>query len=416
MLETFFESETRLRQLRRGVLGQHVDGLATELREAGYTRTSGRALLTLIGKFSLFATSQGVVNATQINEALIARFLQEELPAEGTFKNAANAMDHLLGYLRHHGLIPAAPTPSTEDPFAPLLESYDEHLRTVRGLAPETRHGYLRTARLLMTWQAKRPGRHSVDSLTGPDVLAFVTDFMERHAGARYRGAFCSETRIFLRYLRWADIIDTDLARVVPRMHRRRLDRIPRHLPWEKVRALVDGVDTTYPDGMRDKAILLLLAVLGLRSDEVRALELGHIAWRHGELRLSKTKSRRARVLPLSQEVGAAIADYVLHGRPHIDSPYVFLRHKAPYGPLRTRGAISGIVNKHFRRAGLGDCRSAHLLRHSLATRMVNEGVPIKHIADVLGHASIDTTAIYTKVDTTSLSAVALPFPGSDGS
>jgi integrase/recombinase XerD len=414
MLETFFESETRLRQLRRGILGRHIDGLATELREAGYTRTSGRALLTLIGKFSLFATGQGVADATQVNEALIARFLQEELPIEGTFRNAANAMDHLLGYLRRHGVIPAAQRPVTKDPITSLLSSYDEHLRTVRGLAPETRLGYLRMARFLLAWQAERPGRPSIGSLTGPDVLAFITDFMERYAGVKYRQHLCSGTRIFLRYLRWANILDRDLDRVVPRVPRYRLGRIPRHLPWESVRVLVDSVDTTYPDGMRDKAILLLLAILGLRSREVRELELGHIAWRHGELRLSKTKNRRARVLPLSQEVGTAIADYVLHGRPHIDSPYVFLRHKAPYGPLLTNGSIGGIVAKHLRRAGLGDCHSAHLLRHSLATRMVNEGVPIKHIADILGHASIDTTAIYTKVDTASLSGVALPFPGRD--
>ena len=188
---------------------------------------------------------------------------------------------------------------------------------------------------------------------------------------------------------------------------------MPRHLPWDQVRTLIDSVDTTHPSGMRDKAILLLLATLGLRNAEVRRLELSHVAWRAGEIRLPQTKSCRERVLPMPQELGAALADYVLHGRPVIDAPQVFLRHKAPLGPLTSSSAVVAIVALHLRRAGLTPAtRGAHLLRHSLATRMVNVGVPIKTIADVLGHGSIDTTAIYTKVGTTQLATVALPFPG----
>ncbi len=144
-------------------------------------------------------------------------------------------------------------------------------------------------------------------------------------------------------------------------------------------------------------------------------LELGDIHWRASEIRLAETKNRRERALPLPQEVGAAIAEYLLHGRPQIEVPQVFMRHRAPQGPITTSGGIVGIMRKHLLRAGIdAPSHGAHLLRHSLATRLVNEGVPIKQIADVLGHASIDTTAIYTKVDVRSLSSVALPFPGSE--
>jgi len=166
---------------------------------------------------------------------------------------------------------------------------------------------------------------------------------------------------------------------------------------------------------MRDRAILLLIAGLGLRSQEVRTLEPGHIDWRRGELRLPRTKSRRERVLPLPQEIGAAVADYLLHGRPPLDIPCVFVRHRAPQGPLESGGSVAGIIRRHLKRAGIdAPSRGSRLLRHSLATRMVNAGVPIKEIADVLGHVSIDTTAIYTKVDVRSLAGVALPFPGGE--
>jgi site-specific recombinase XerD len=172
-------------------------------------------------------------------------------------------------------------------------------------------------------------------------------------------------------------------------------------------------VDTSHPVGLRDKAILLLLATLGLRGHEVRALELRDIAWRAGEIRLPRTKTRRERLLPLLHEVGAALADYLLHGRPSLAVPQVFLRHLAPPGPLTSASSIAWIVRRNLHRAGIAVTRGgAHMLRHSLASKMVNAGVPIESVADVLGHASIDTTAIYTKVDTTTLAAVALPFPG----
>jgi site-specific recombinase XerD len=152
--------------------------------------------------------------------------------------------------------------------------------------------------------------------------------------------------------------------------------------------------------------------MLGLRNGEVRCLRLVDVRWRAGEIHLPKTKSSKARVLPMPHEVGAALADYVLHGRPGVDVPEVFITHRAPYGAFTTPGGVGAIVADHLRRTGIATpCRGAHMLRHSTATRLVNAGVPIKTIADVLGHESIDTTAIYTKVDMTRLALAALPFP-----
>ena len=144
-------------------------------------------------------------------------------------------------------------------------------------------------------------------------------------------------------------------------------------------------------------------------------MQLADIFWRTAEIRLRKTKNRRERMLPLPREVGAAIAGYLLRGRPRSGTPEVFLRHLTPVGPITSTHGVGDIVKKHLRRTGIrASNHGAHLLRHSLATRMVNQSVPIKQIADMLGHSSIDTTAIYTKVDTTHLAAVALPFPGGE--
>ncbi len=192
-----------------------------------------------------------------------------------------------------------------------------------------------------------------------------------------------------------------------------RLATVPRYLPWKYVRELIDDLDTSSPWGLRDKAVLLLIAVLGMRGQEVRTLKLKDIAWRRAEIHLPRSKSCRARVLPLPPEVGAALSNYILHGRPRVNTPEVVLRHDAPIGPLSSPSAVGRIVTRNLRRAGIvSPARpGTQLLRHSLATRLVNRGVPIKQIADLLGHSSIDTTAIYSKVDLKRLAAVALPFP-----
>ena len=208
-------------------------------------------------------------------------------------------------------------------------------------------------------------------------------------------------------------MLNADLDRVVPKLPGWRLSNVPRHLCWEDVRKLINSVDTSKPVGLRDRAVLLLIATTGMRNQEVRCLQLKDILWRTGEIRLRKTKCRRERVVPLPGEAGSAIADYLLRGRPRIGSPEVFLRHFTPPAPITSTHGIGDIVERGLRRAGIhASSRGAHLLRHSLATRMVNQAVPIKQIADMLGHVSIDTTPIYTKVDTTHLAAVALPFPG----
>ncbi len=293
---------------------------------------------------------------------------------------------------------------------SPPYAGFDRYMRDVQGLALTTRNRSVGQARSMIDWLVTRYSDQALERLTGTDVLEFITDQLVRGRSRSWRGHLCSQTRRFLSYLYASGSIATDVARAVPKISTPRLASLPRGFRWDQVRALIDGVDTSHPDGIRDKAILLLLATLGLRSGEVRALELGDIRWQSGEIRLPCTKTRRE-LLPLLAEVGAALADYILHGRPVLPAPQVFLRHGPRPGAIQPN-TIIWIVRRHLDRAGIRVAgKGAHALRHSLATRMVNAGVPIKSVADVLGHVSIDTTAIYTKVDTTTLATVALPFP-----
>ena len=411
MLDFYFSSEGRKRQFRKGPLSEHMDGMAAEFQQSSYARTTAQRILSVIGQVNRFI---GLVKVTldEVDESVAERFLEDALVADGYCRDGPRAMHHLLGYLRSRGLI-APPPPVVPHPFGTTLEGFEDYLRDVRGLALSTRTSSVTGARLFIDWLRNRYGEDALDSLVGTDVLEYISERLSQYTSRSSRGHVCSQTRGFLKYLYASGTITTDLTRTVPRVSTPRLASLPQGLPWKEVRAMIDSIDTCHPDGLRDKAILLLLAMLGLRSGEVRALELDHVDWRAAELRLPYTKTRCERVLPLVQEVGAALADYVLHGRPTVDVPQIFLRHGPRPGPINTSNTIIWIIRRHLAGAGIQHPQGgAHMLRHSLATRMVNEGVPIKSVADVLGHVSINTTAIYTKVDTTTLTRVALPFPG----
>lgn len=415
MLEFYFKSARRLEQLRGSPWAEHVSGLAARLHRRGFTQATGQRILSLAARFNGFAAGAGVEEASSIDEALVGRFINEDLRAEGTFREAGSLLRHMLEHLRCAGVIQRAAGARPEDPFGGVLDKYDRYLDGVRGLSVSSRSQCLCYARRLLTWLCDRHGERSLAQLTGTDVLDFITDLAGLNPSGSWRHNLCSLTRGFLRYLRWEGIIEIDLARVVPTLPNWRLQSIPRHLPWAQVRVLIDSVDTSTALGLRDRAVLLCIATLGLRNQEVRNLELAEVQWRASEIRLAETKGRRERSLPLPHELGTALAEYVLHGRPRLDVPQVFVRHRAPHGPITSTHGIGNIVRKHLLRARIpAPSHGAHLLRHSLATRMVNHGVGVKQIADLLGHVSIDTTAIYTKVDTRGLSAVALPFPGGD--
>ena len=414
MLELYFSSPTRLKQLRRGPLAPHLDRLAVELRSSGYRHSTAASILSMVGQFSLYL-HQRQLEIRDTDEALGERFIEEELRAFGDYKSAPNMLWHLLGYLRRQALIPPLPE-SSDEPSAidELIARLRRHLRQVRGLSESscTQQGI--HVRRFLDWHVDRHNGLAIGHIDGPEILEYVSYACNLRPESRsWPCHVTSSTRSFLRFLRWENLIAYDLDRVVPPIPKYRLSNVPKHLPWQQIRAVIDTVDTLIPEGKRDRAALLLLAVLGLRNTDVVTLELTHIDWRQATIHLPKTKSRRERVLPMPQEVGDALADYILHGRPPLVTPHVFVRHRPPLGPFESMHAVSGIAYKHLKRAGVkADVPySAHLFRFSLATHLVNHGTPIKEIADMLGHVSIDTTAIYTKVDVTHLADVALPVP-----
>ena len=223
MLEYFFEAPYRLRQLRRKPLCHHIEALAEKLLRLGFTRGSGQRILGLVGKFNEFAGSVGVENPDCIDEGLVTRFFEDELPSEGTFADAPTVMRHLLTHLRDQGFVSKEVSTEVVDSFQPILDRYNVHLRDVCGLTESSRANYLRYARRLMSWLQNRHGDRPLTELAGVDVVGFVTELAPLHPSGSWRNDLCSLTRVFLRYLRWEGTIHIDLDRVVPKLPRWRL-------------------------------------------------------------------------------------------------------------------------------------------------------------------------------------------------
>ena len=284
----------------------------------------------------------------------------------------------------------------------------------MRGLEPRTCEGLLTSGRRILVWLRDNLPDQRLAKVTGEHVLALVQHFLSLTANDSTRSAATSHVRAFLRFLRWSGLNDQDLVRFFPRTPCWRLAHLPPRLAWEDIQRAIDAIDVTTPSGMRDRAIMLVLATTGLRNKELRALELQDIRWRTAEVLVRRTKGKRDRVVPLLNEAGAALANYILHARPKVGSPRVFLSFAPPPRPFKFPASISRIVRSRLEQSGieLPNAAGAHLLRHSLATQLVRRRRPINEVADLLGHRSIDTTAIYVKVALPQLADVALPFPG----
>lgn len=267
MLDFFFSSAVRRRQLRRGPLAEHIDGFAGELHRNRFACNTACRILSVAGQFSAFA---GLVGARveDVDESLVDRFLATQLNEDGLFQDGPTALRHMLRYLRAHSIIAPPPAPAPH-PFSSVFDAFDRYLRDVRGLASTTRAAYVATARELVDWLRAKHGDRALTRMAGTDVLEFITGHLGRCANRSTRAHLCSNIRGVLRFLHGSGATAADLSRVVPKIASPQLARLPRGLPWDQVRALIDGVDTSHPDGMRDKAILLLLATLGLRSCEV---------------------------------------------------------------------------------------------------------------------------------------------------
>ena len=393
------------RGLADGVLADWWDDIASFLLKRGHAWYTVRRVIEIAKPFAVWAQSLGVRNASAITDDLVARYLRiGRRPREGL-----KCLRLLMVFLRQRGIVPAR-NPELHSPSVlGIIKEYLQFLRDQRGTGASTAEQHRHHIESLLKGLGT-PTAQRLQALSAPELQRFVT---RRAAGLSRseRKVLCAAIRSFLRFLYIRGYTAVDLVPSVPVIPSFKLERLPTAVSTEAIQRILATIDRSTPVGKRDYAMLLLLATYGMRAAQLCALRLEDIDWRLNLLRIPGAKGGREVVLPLRSVAGVAIVEYLKCGRP-VGWPFreVFLRVRAPIGPLQ--GVLSGIIRPYARKAGVEiPSFGSHAWRHACATRMLAEGQSLKTIRDVLGHESIETTFIYTKVDLASLRQVALEWP-----
>jgi site-specific recombinase XerD len=388
------------------LLTPFVPGYRAKLLALGYTPETARGLLKVLGQLGRWMTDNEVA-VSQLDWVMISRFLEYRRADSFRQMPHRRGLRLLLEFLTdEHVVDAAAPAPPSE--LDALLGDYRRWLIEERGLAEDTVLRYHNCAQRFLEGCTGVDGVVDVGSLTGVDVSAFLLAEAQRCSVGAAKGRV-AELRALLRYLYLRGATAALLSGSIPPVAGWHDTGIPPVLSRGDVESLLGSCDRTTVSGLRDYAMLMLLARLGLRSIEVARLELGDIDWRSGEIRI-RGKARRTERMPLRAEVGAAVSAYLVDGRPQTQHREVFLTLRAPIRGVRA-DLLGDVVGCACVRAGL-PAVGAHRLRHALATALLSEGVPLIDISQVLRHRDLATTAIYAKVDLASLREVALPWPG----
>ena len=387
-----------------GPLAPYAAGFEGELARIGYRRDSARRVLNLVAHASRWLASQEL-GIGDLGPARVEEFCRARRD-EGYIRCLSpKALSPLMDYLRRLGVVTQTP-PGRPTVVDEVIERYAGYLVAERGAAPATVRTYARIARLFLGQRLCDSGLE-LDRLTAAHVIAFVSAECPRLAPAS-AATLTKSLRSLLRFLHVEGLTSTELASFVPGAAGWRLAPLPKAIDTVIVRRLFESCDRLSAAGLRDVAVLTVLARLGLRAGEVAGLDLADIDWRGGEVSV-RGKGNRQERLPLPVDVGEAVVDW-LRVRPGCESSMVFTSVRAPICGV-SAGGVSAIVRRACRRCGL-DPLGAHRLRHTVATELLRAGAGLDEIGLVLRHHRLSTTAIYAKVDRVRLAGLAQPWPG----
>ena len=387
-------------------LEDYEDGFLAELARLGYASRSREAQRGLVRHLSRWLAMQGL-DLSELSEEVAGQYAAARRE-ERSHLRSERALGPLLDYLRGLGIVPAAEVAVPETAGEELLARFAAYLADERGLAAATVSSYLFQVRPFVAAHAD-DGRWSL--LTAGQVARFAA---HSAAGLRPRSAQvrANALRALPGFMWQEGLTGSALAGAVGSFAAPAGTAPPRGLSPGQAGGLLAAVRASGPAGVRNEPMVALMLRLALRAGEVAALLLEDIDWRSGVLSV-RGKWDRLDQMPLPADVGEAIAAYLRRGRPSSNHREVFLRARAPYEPIAA-GTVASTVRRACRRAGVPEVGS-HRLRHTVACEMVAAGVPIAQIAQVLRHHSLQTTAMYARVDVERLRLLALPWPGGAG-
>jgi integrase/recombinase XerD len=415
MFEQYFRRPHVLRRMEENVLAEKWGAFVAHLDRRGHSPTTIQSYVQAAEHFGRWLELEaGQRGGPAINREAVEAFLAQHLRSCHCPPPRSRHLETLRAALHQLLNVAASSEEGARTALCPIdqeLVAFDDYLTNACGLSPATRCYYVRYMREFMVGRFA-DANVELSAITLLDVVTFVT---KRTAGLTPGSANTVTTavRSFLRHLRLQGISGAHWSEALPRAACWRLASVPRVLSDDELHAFLASFDRTTATGKRDYAIALCFAGLGLRAGEVAQIALDDIDWRVGILNLGPGKTRRTDRHPLPPRVARAIAEYLRHGRPSTPAREVFVHHRAPRGDALGPSGVRSAVRRGYQRCGLGDCMTGtHVLRHTAASRMLRAGASMKEIADLLRHRTLDTSAIYAKVDVSALSEAALPWPG----
>jgi site-specific recombinase XerC len=391
------------RRRKPGRMGPFIEGYRVWLAERGYAPGTIVGMVAVAGGLGRWVDARDI--ALGVLDRAAVREFRDALRAAGMRRvPGAHGLDRLLEYLEDQGVL--AGSCSSAAPLEGLAERYRRQLVTGRGLAGATVVRYVKLARSFLG--PRLAGRGDLESLSGTDIVAFVLAESERLSVGSVKGRV-GEWRSLLRFLYLQGLTPRPLAAAVPPVAGWRDSGVPEAIPAGDVQRLLDSCDRGDPAGIRDYAILILVARLGLRPAGVARLELGGIDWRAGQITL-RGKAFEQDEMPLPHDVGEALAACLSPARPAGPLRQVFLAVKAPVRAIPP-GLVSDVTHRACDRAGRPRT-GARRLRHTLAAQMLRRAATIIEVSQVLRHRDLATAAICAKADFAALRTAAQPWPG----
>ena len=400
------------RRMHAHDLAPWVAEFTRHLSETGHTLLTVNSYKRLSCHFGHWLALVKIA-VTDIDEGVIDRFARHRCGCPGGRRethvsgNYVRRVRQFIEFLRERGIVRreiASMVP------VPVLDrrvvQFQDWLRQHRGIAESTIDQRGRLIMRLLPTLGNRPRRWNAH-LVREAVIAEAKLISRGHAKL-----MTTALRAYLRFLSAHGLCRAGLEHAVPTIPEWRLSTLPRYIDASAVDRLIATCDLTTPTGLRDRAILLLLARLGLRAGDIISLRLDDIDWRQATVSV-RGKGRRETRLPLPQDAGDAVLAYLQRARPRVEGDQVFYALNAPIRPLTSRSVVAYIVRSAIRKAGIdAPIKGAHLLRHSAATAMLRGGATLDMVGAVLRHRSPDMTAHYAKVNVTMLQQIAQPWPG----
>jgi site-specific recombinase XerD len=407
-----------LPQKSLGELDAIIQSAVKQLVRLGYQPGTIKNYMRTWNEFSLFA--KGYPKKETFSTNLVCQFLEsygifsDKVETGLTFRqqNSRNVMHVLTDYVMH-GCIQRRSQVSNEtklpDKMRDSLSSYEKFCQQ-QSLSPL---GTIRCRIRDITRFLHYLDTHNLstfEEIKATTVFQFISSCA--HLKPATLAHLVSSIRSFLRYLCMRGVINNNLAENVPTVRIHPDQHIPSVWKSEDVDALLATVDRNSPCGKRDYAILLLAVRLGMRVSDIRNLHFENLLWDRARIEIFQTKSGTPLALPLSEEVGQSLIDYIRHGRPPCQYRQVFLRAVTPFKPFGQDNNLYYIITHYRQKAGIAlpaqNRKGMHSLRHTLASRLLEVDIPIETISGIMGHLSVETTQIYTKVDIEALQGVAI--------